>query len=55
MVKLLREYQDIFPMKLLDLKCIVGDLGIMKISLKIDVKPVKQRPYQLNLKYKEKV
>eukprot|EP00253_Pinus_taeda_P002978 PITA_02978 len=27
----------------------------MKIMLKLDVKPIKQRPYRLNLKYKEKV
>ena len=28
---------------------------MMKITLKPDAKPVKQRPYQLNTKYKEKV
>lgn len=27
----------------------------MKITLKPDIKPVKQRPYRLNPKYKEKV
>ena len=27
----------------------------MKITLKLDAKPVKQRPYRLNLKYKERV
>lgn len=27
----------------------------MKITLKLDVKPIKKRPYQLNPKYKEKV
>jgi len=27
----------------------------MKITLKPDLKPVKHRPYRLNLKYKEKV
>jgi hypothetical protein len=27
----------------------------MRIPLKLDVKPVKQRPYRLNPKYKEKV
>lgn len=27
----------------------------MKITLNLDVKPVKQCPYQLNPKYKEKV
>jgi len=37
------------------LKGIIGDLGVMKITLKSDAKPVKQRPYRLNPKYKEKV
>lgn len=44
-----------FPTEFLDLKGIVGDLGVMKITLRPDVKPVKQRPYHLNPKYKEKV
>jgi len=30
-------------------------MGEMRIPLKLDAKPVKQRPYRLNLKYKEKV
>ena len=54
-VELLCEYQDLFPTKITDLKGIVGDLGMMKITLKPDAKPVKQRPYHLNPKYKEKV
>lgn len=37
------------------LKGILGDLGVMKITLKPDAKPVKQRPYRLNPKYKAKV
>ena len=37
------------------MKGIVGDLGIMRIPLKEDARPVKQRPYRLNLRYKEKV
>lgn len=53
--ELLREYQDLFPTKFLDLKGIIGYLGVMKITLKLDVKPVKQRHYRLNPKYKEKV
>lgn len=32
-----------------------GELGEMKIPLREDVKPVKQRPYRLNANYKEKV
>jgi len=51
----LREYQDLFPTKFSDLKCIIGNLGVMKITLKLDIKPVKQRPYHLEPKYKEKV
>ena len=39
----------------MDLKGIIGDLGMTKIMLNPDVKPVKKRPYHLNLKYKEKV
>lgn len=52
---LLHEYQELFPTKFSDMKGIVGDLGVMKIPLQPDVKPVKQRPYRLNPKYKEKV
>ena len=37
------------------MKGIVGDLGEMKIPLKPDARPVKQRPYRLNPHYKEKV
>ena len=54
-VKLLQEYKDLFPIKIMELKGILGDLGMMKITLKLDAKPVKQRPYRLNLKYKEEV
>ena len=37
------------------MKGILSDIGVIKISLKADAKPVKQRPYRLNPKYKEKV
>lgn len=53
--ELLREYQDLFPTKITYLRGIVGDIGIMKITLKPKAKPVKKRPYRLNPKYKEKV
>ena len=33
-VELLREYQDLFLTKIMDLKGIVGELGMMKITLK---------------------
>jgi len=45
--ELLCEYQDLFPPKFLDLKGIIGDLGVIKITLKPDMKPIKQRPYHL--------
>eukprot|EP00253_Pinus_taeda_P035509 PITA_35509 len=54
-IELLCEYQDLFPTKFLDLKGIIGDLGFKKITLKLDAKPIKQRTYRLNPKYKEKV
>lgn len=40
-VELLCEYQDLFPTKFSNLKGIVDDLGIMKITLKLDAKPIK--------------
>lgn len=46
-VELLRKHQDLFPTKFADLNAIIGDLGVMKINLKLDVKPIKQRPYPL--------
>lgn len=52
---LLREYQYLFPNILSKMKGIVGRLGEMKIPLKLDVKPIKQRSCRLNLKYKEKI
>lgn len=53
--ELLCEYWDLFPTKFTELKGIIRDLGMMRITLKPDAKPVKQRPYCLNMKYKEKV
>jgi len=53
--KLLHEYQGLFPTKFSNLRGIVGDLGMMKINLKPDAKPIEQCPYWLNPKYKEKV
>jgi hypothetical protein len=37
------------------MKGIKGPMGEMNIPLKLDARPVKQRPYILNPKYKEKV
>ena len=52
---LLHEFQDLFPTNFSQMKGIVGYLGEMKIPLKPDAKPVKQQPYRLNPRYKEKV
>jgi hypothetical protein len=54
-VDLLHEYQDLFPNAFLEMKGIARDLGEMKIPLKPNSKPVRQRPYILNLMYKKKV
>lgn len=40
-IEILHEYQDLLPTKFTELKGIVGDLGIMKINLNVDVKPIK--------------
>jgi len=37
------------------MKGIAGELGEMKIPLKSEANPIWQRPYRLNLWYKEKV
>ena len=49
-IEQLREYQDLFPTKFSNLKGITRDLDVMRITLKPNVKPVKQRPYRLNPK-----
>jgi len=54
-IELLREYQGLFLTKIIEVKWIPSDLGMMKITLKPEAKPVKQCPYHLNPKYKEKV
>jgi len=41
---LLHEYQDLFPTKFSEMKGIIGDLGVMRIPLKPEAKPSKQRP-----------
>ena len=52
---LLHEFQDLFPTKFFKMKGIVGELSEMKILLRLDAKPVKQRPVRLNPRYKEKI
>ena len=41
-------------MKFIDMKGILGDLGVMRIPMKVGVNPVKHHPYRLNPRYKEK-
>lgn len=52
---MLHESQDLFPTTFTEMKGIAGDLSEMKIPLKPDAKPAKQRPYRLNPRHKEKV
>ena len=40
--ELLKEYQELFPTKLSEMKGIIGYLGVMKIPLRPDAKPCKQ-------------
>ena len=54
-IDLLHEFQDMFPTIFLEIKGIVDELNEMKISLRPYAKSVKQRPYRLNPRYKEKV
>jgi hypothetical protein len=54
-VEFLREYQDLFPTTLSEIKGTAGDLGEMKIPLNPRAKTIQQRPYKLNPRYKEKV
>ena len=42
-------------MKFSEMKGILGDIGVIKIPLKPNANLVKQHPYRLNPKYKEKV
>ena len=52
---LLHEFQDLFLTQFLEMKGILGGLGEMKIPLKPDAKPMRQRPYRLNPRYKDHV
>jgi hypothetical protein len=45
---LLWEYEDLFPIRFLELKGIKGDLGEMRIDLNPESRPVKHMPYHLN-------
>jgi hypothetical protein len=51
--ELLHEYNDTFPTTFTTMKGIVGELGEMNIPLKPEARPIKHRPYRLNLVYKQ--
>jgi hypothetical protein len=53
--ELLHEYSDLFPTTFTEMKGIAGELGEMKIPLRLDARPTRQRPYRLNPIYKQKV
>jgi hypothetical protein len=53
--KLLHEYSDMFATTLTEMKGIAGELGEMKIPLKPEARPVRQRPYRLNPVSKQKL
>jgi len=52
---LLREYEDLFPASVAELKGIKGDIGEMKIMLKPYACPVKHRPYRINPREIDKI
>jgi hypothetical protein len=54
-IELLHEYQDLFPTKFTKMKGTKGPMGEMRIPLKPNARLLKQRPYRLKPKYKEKV
>jgi hypothetical protein len=51
----LREYEYFFPKTFSDLKGLKGSMGEMKVELKLGSKPLRNRPYRLNSRVKEKV
>jgi hypothetical protein len=53
--KLMHEYSGMFPTTFTKMKGIAGELGEMKITLKPEARPIRQRPYRLNPVYKQKV
>jgi hypothetical protein len=52
--ELLREYSNLFPTTFTKMKGIIGELGEMKILLRAEARSSRQRPYKLNLIYKQK-
>ncbi|KAH9306759.1 hypothetical protein KI387_011163, partial [Taxus chinensis] len=58
-IKLLRDFQDLFPRAYHELKGVHESLGKMKIKLKEGVHPVRKRPYMVNpnmcIKFKKEI
>ena len=54
-IELLHEYNDLFTTNSFEMKGVAGELGEMKIPLRPEARPVRQRPYKLNPIYKQKV
>jgi hypothetical protein len=50
-----RKYSDLFPRTFTDMKCIVREIGEMKIPLKPEERTIRQIPYRMNPVYKQKV
>jgi hypothetical protein len=50
--KLLWEYNDLFPTTFTEMKGIAGELGEMKIPLRLEARSIRKRPYRLNPIYK---
>ena len=55
LIELLSGYIDLFPTTFSEMKGVAGELGEMKIPLRPDSRPIRQRPYRLNPIYKYKV
>jgi hypothetical protein len=53
--ELLCKYNDLFPTMFTEMKGIAGELGEMKIPLRVEARPNRHRPYKLNPIYKQKV
>jgi hypothetical protein len=49
MQALLWEYEYLFPKNFSEMKGIKGDLGEIRIKLKLEAKPIKHRLYCMNL------
>ena len=54
-MKVLKEYVDMLPHSFTKMKGIKGKMGEMKIEIKLDSKPIRKQPYQLNPRIKKNV